>query len=139
MGIGIRLFIVADDDSIKRFPLTHFERLIRGDPEERLLQHAGKRARFVEVALELEQRKPVEILRIQPFVLSFDLEGRIDQAEEEKERRLTAEVLSTPLIRREPGNVIDAQHHFAKKHLDHRYRWTLTPEIKKAILTEIFS
>lgn len=121
------------------FHLSRFERLIRHDAEERLSWHSGKRVRFVEVALELEQRKPVQILRIQPFALSFDQEGRVDQSEQEKEQRLIAEVISTPLTKKEPDNIIDAQHHFAKKHLDHRYRWTLAPEIEEAILKAIFS
>jgi hypothetical protein len=138
MGIGIRIFLVDDDDSIKRFPLTRFGRLIRRDPEERLSRYTGNRVRFVEIALEFEQRKPVGILRIQPFILSFDSEGRINKDDQEKERRLTAEVISTPLIKQEPDNVIDAQHHFARKHLDHRYRWTPTAEIEKAIMDVIF-
>jgi len=33
MGIGIRIFVVEDDDSIKRFPLTRFKKLIWRDPE----------------------------------------------------------------------------------------------------------
>ena len=138
MGISLRMFLVDDDDSIKRFPLTRFEKLIWRDPEVNLSQYAGKRVRFIEVALELEQRKPVQILRFQPFVLSFDSEGLIDQPEQEKERRLMAEVISTPLRKREPSNVIDAQHRFAKKHVDHRYRWTPTVEIEKAVLDAIF-
>jgi len=60
MGIGIRIFLVNDDDSIRRFPLTRFERLIRRDPEERLRPFAGKPVRCAEVALKLEQRKPIE-------------------------------------------------------------------------------
>ena len=48
MGIGIRVFLVDDDDSIKRLPLTRYERLARRDPKERLPQHAGKRVRFAE-------------------------------------------------------------------------------------------
>jgi hypothetical protein len=86
----------------------------------------------------LYQRKPLEILRFQPFVLSFDSEGRLDQPEQEKERRLISDVISAPLRNEAPGNVIEAQHRFAKKHLDHKYRWTPGPEIKKAILEAIF-
>jgi hypothetical protein len=138
MGIGLRIFVVDDDDSIKRFPLTRFEKLIWRDPEVKLSQYAGKRVRFIEVALELEQRKPVQIIRFQPFVLSFDSEGLVDQAEQEKERRLIAEVISAHLGNRDPGNVIDAHHRFAKKHVEHRYRWTPTVEIEKAVLDAIF-
>jgi hypothetical protein len=43
MGISLRIFLVNDDDSIKRLPLTRYERLMRGDPKERLPECAGKR------------------------------------------------------------------------------------------------
>ena len=138
MGIGIRIFVVNDDDSIKRFPVSRFEKVIRRDPKVILSHYAGMRVRFIEVALELKKRKPVQILRIQPFVLSFDLEGLVDESEQEQERRLIAEVIFTPSIKKEPSNVIDAQHRFAKKHLDQKYRWTPTVEIEKAILNAIF-
>ena len=138
MGVGIRIFLVDDDDSIERFPATRFERLIHQDPREILPQYSGRRVRFVETALELYQRKPLQILRFLPFVLSFDSEGRLDQSEHEKEQRLISEMISFPLRNRDSGNVIEAQHRFAKKHLDHRYRWTPGPEIEKAIMKAIF-
>lgn len=97
MGITVWIFIVNDDDSIQRFPLARFERLIQRDPNERLPQYAGKRVRYVEVALELEQRKPVGILRLLYLILPFDSEGRIDAMEQEKERRLGIENLNRSL------------------------------------------
>jgi len=72
MGIGIRVLLVDDDDSIKRFPLTRYERLLRRNPNERLPQYAGKRVRFAEVAVELEERKPVQIIRAVYGILPFD-------------------------------------------------------------------
>ena len=50
MGIGIRVFLFSDDNSIKRLPLTIYERLLQRDPNEHLLQYAGKRVRFAEMA-----------------------------------------------------------------------------------------
>jgi len=138
MGIGIRIFLVNDDDSIRRFPLTRFERLIRRDPEERLRRFAGNRVRCAEVALKLEQRKPIEIVRIQYFIVSFDSEGRIDQTEQEKAWHLTAEMVSSPLIKRGQNHVIDAKHRFAKRRYDYEYRWTPTAEIEAAIMDAIF-
>ena len=32
MGLSIRVFIVEDDDSIKRLPLAQYERLLERDP-----------------------------------------------------------------------------------------------------------
>jgi len=85
MGTTIWIFIVDDDDTIQRFPLTRYLRLTERDTNERLPQYANTRVRFVEAAVELEQRKPVDILRLLYIGLFFDAEGRVDAAEKEKE------------------------------------------------------
>ena len=138
MGIGLRIFIVNDDDTVNRFPLTRYERLLEGDPKERLLQYAGQKIRFAEVAVEYFQREPIRIIRFVPFVLHFDSAGSIDIAEMERERRLAME--AHPFFPEEEtiGTVIDARRHFAKKRYDHQYRWKLTDEIVIAIATAIF-
>jgi hypothetical protein len=35
--------------------------------------------------------------------------------------------------------VIDARTHFAKKRYEHEFKWTPTPEIQAAIVSEIFN
>ena len=138
MGIAIWIFFVNDDDSIQRFPLARFERLIERNPKERLPQYAGKRVRHVEVALELEQRKPVGILRILYLILPFDSEGRVDAAEQEKERRLGVEMMSPILMDPDSKQVVEARHRFAKRRFDNEYRWEPTQEIEFAIMEAIF-
>ena len=138
MGITVWIFIVNDDDSIQRFPLARFERLIERDPNERLPQYAGKRVRYVEGAVELEQRKPVDILRILYLILPLDSEGRIDAAEQERGRRLGAEMMPPIVMDRDSKQVIEAGYRFAKKRFDNEYRWIPTPEIEAAILKAIF-
>jgi hypothetical protein len=92
----------------------------------------------VEVALELEQRRPVRILRILYLILSFDPEGRIDAAELEKGRRLGVDMMPPVLTDGGPNQVIEARHLFAKKRFDNEYRWNPTPEIEASILEAIF-
>ena len=138
MGIGIRVLLVDDDDSIKRLPLTRYERLVRRDPNEQLLQYAGKRVRFAEVAVELEERKPVQIIRAVFGILQFDSEGRIDAAEYEKEMRLSAEMMPPILADRPSPKIVDAKHKFAKKRFVDQFRWEPTPQIDKSIVEAIF-
>jgi hypothetical protein len=78
MGVGLRIFIVNDDNAVKRLALTRYERLMQRDPHISLPQYAGKRVRYAEVAVEFENRKPVEILRMEYFIMHFDSKGRID-------------------------------------------------------------
>ncbi|MCG2774113.1 MAG: hypothetical protein L6406_00390 [Desulfobacterales bacterium] len=139
MGIGIRVLLVDDDDSIKRFPLTRYERLLRRNPNERLPQYAGKRVRFAEVAVELEERKPVQIIRAVYGILPFDSEGRIDTAEYEKEMRLSAEMMPPILADRPSPKIVYAKHIFAKKRFDDQFRWEPTPQIEKSIVEAIFA
>lgn len=54
MGIGLRIFLVNDDDSLERLAVARYERLLRRDPEECLPQYAGKRVRYALVAYEVE-------------------------------------------------------------------------------------
>jgi len=138
MGIGIRVLLVDDDDSIKRLPLTRYERLVRRDPNEQLLQYAGKRIRFAEVAVELEDRKPVQLVRVVYGILPFDSEGMVDAAEYEKEMRLSAEMMPPILADRSSPKIVNAKHKFARKRFNDQFRWEPTPQIEKSIVEVIF-
>jgi len=138
MGTGLRVFLINDDDSLKRFPLARLERLFQGHPEERLLQYAGKRVRYALVIADLVNRKPIEILRIQYAILTFDPEGKIDTAELEKEMRLGVDMVPIGTIAPLSRKVVDAEHHFLQKRYENRYLWRPTPEIEEAIVKAIF-
>lgn len=138
MGIGLRIFLVNEDDSLKRLSLARYERLFRGDREERLREYAGMRVRFAMVVLELADRKPVEIIKIEYSFFHFDSQGRINQAEQKREARLAMEMLA-PLTKDQKGSdVIDARHRFARKQYDNIYRWRPSREIEDAIVGAIF-
>ena len=138
MGIGLRVFLIGDDDSIQRLSLARYERLLRRDPQERLPRYAGKRVRYAMAILEVADRRPVEVIRIQYSFLHFDSKGSIDAADQEREARLGLEML--PPVPKEPDSphVVDARHRFAKKRYHDEYKWTPTPEIEAAIVEAIF-
>ncbi|UCG66691.1 MAG: hypothetical protein JSW12_06675 [Deltaproteobacteria bacterium] len=138
MGTGLRIFPVNDDDSIQRLSVARCERLLRGDPRESLPQNAGRRVRYALVALDLVNRKPVDVTHLEYGILCFDSKGHIDATEQEKEWRLGAKLMSPLLIENHPRQVIDAGHRFARKRYDDRYRWTPTEEIVAAIVKAIF-
>ena len=138
MGIGLRIFLIGDDDSIQRLSLARYERLLRRDPRERLARYVGKRVRYAMAILEVTDRRPVEIIRIQYSLFHFDSKGSIDAADQEREARLGLEML--PPVPKEPDSphVVDARHRFAKKRYHDEYKWTPTPEIEAAIVEAIF-
>ncbi|UCE52579.1 MAG: hypothetical protein JSV31_25525, partial [Desulfobacterales bacterium] len=84
MGLGTRIFIVKEDDSLQRVTLKRYNRIIKGYPDEGLLQYAGKRIRYELIVLEMIDRKPAEILMTEYSYLTFDSKGRLDAGEREK-------------------------------------------------------
>ncbi len=137
MGVGLRIFIVNDDNSLERLALKTYERLMKCDPDISFPQYAGKRVRYAEVAIELKNRKPVEVLRMEYFIMHFDAKGRIDGTVRDDVMRLGVN-LTPPIYFKNDPVVIYAQHHFAKKRFDHQFRWKPTPEIEMTILKAIF-
>ena len=88
--------------------------------------------------LEVADRRPVEIIRIQYSFLHFDSKGSIHTAEQEREARLGLEMLPPVLKEPDSPHVVDARHRFAKKRYHDEYRWTPTAEIEAAIVGAIF-
>jgi hypothetical protein len=138
MGTGIRVFFVNEDETLKRIPLTRYERLLGADPEVRLQEYAGKRVRYALVILEFVNRKPLEIESIQYSILSFDPDGRIDAGELEKEMKLGLKMLQPSATDLDPPNVINAEDRFAMKSFHDRYTWTPSSEVERAIAEAIF-
>ena len=138
MGLGTRIFIVNDDDTLKRMPMKRYHRLFKRHPEERFLEHAGNRIRYVLVVLELKNRKPVEILKIQYSYLAFDHKGRLREDERERAARLSMEMIKPLLPEEESNHVIDAGYKIAKKRFDREFRWEPSAELETAIFQAIF-
>ena len=139
MGISVRIFIVHNDGSLKRFPLARFERLFQGHPNERIPEYAGKkRVRYVLVVVDLVNRKPVEILSIQYPILTIDSKGKIDADELQKEMRLGVDMVPIWTSQRKSDKVVDAEHLFHQRRYYNRYKWEPTPEIEEAFVKAIF-
>jgi hypothetical protein len=138
MGLSIRIFIVEDDDTIKRLPLARYERLLKRDPDERLSRYAGKRVRYALIVVDLVNRKPIEVVRDEYAYLSFDDEGRLNLSELVKEESLAFDMLAPLFPDQTNGRVIDARHKFARKRYFDKHRWEPTDEIVAAIGEAIF-
>ena len=139
MGVSLRIYIINADDHLHRLPVAKYERLLEPNSKERLLQYAGKRVRSASVFIEMENRKSVEILRIQYAYLKFDSEGRLDLSEMEHEARLVVDILADFESHKETDKVINAQHKFAKKQLEDQYRWAPSQELEASIVKAVFS
>ena len=134
MSLSLRIFLVDDNDSLQRLPVSRYNRLLRGEGEECLPNYAGKRVRYALVVVEVVKRKAVDILDIQYSVLFFDGEGRLDRTEQAKETKLAMEVMGPLSKDQDSLQVINARHRFAKKRYDHKYSWQPSQEIRAAIV-----
>jgi hypothetical protein len=138
MGTGLRIFLINDADSVQRFPVARFERLINRDPQERLPQYAGRRVRYALVIVDCVNRKPVQVLDTQYAILTFDSKGTIDAAEREKEMRLGVNMVPSGTTAPTSRKVVHAEHHFLQKQYEKRYLWRPTPEMEEAIRKAVF-
>ena len=138
MGLSIRVFIVEDDDTIKRLPLTRYERLLKRHPDERLPKYAGKRVRYALIVVDLVNRRPIEILRDEFGFLDFDDGGRLKVVELGKQESLALDMLAPLFYDQTNSRVIDARHKFAKKRYFDKFSWTPTDEIVAGIAAAVF-
>ncbi len=138
MGTSVRIFLVQDDRSLKRFPLARFERLFQHHPDESLPQYAGKRIRYALVIVDFVNREPVEIFGIQYNFITFDSEGKIDPDKLQKQMRLGVEMVAFGTSENKSPKLVDAKHLFLQKRYQDTYTWKPTPEIEKAIVKAIF-
>jgi len=93
MGLGIRIFIVEEDDTIKRLPLARYELLQKRDPNEKLLKYADKRVRYALIVVDFVNRRPIEIVKDEFAYLDFDDEDRLKVSEHEQKESLAFDML----------------------------------------------
>ena len=138
MGIGIRVFLVDDNDSLQRLPLARLERLLHFDRLERLQLYAGKRVLCAMVFLEVAGRQVLSIRNIDYFLIPLNVKGQIDKKEWEKGMRLGMELLPSILNEEHPKKVINAQHRFARRRYEHEFKWKPSRKVEEAIVAAIF-
>jgi len=135
ISASVRHFLISDDDEIFRVPNTKFERLLRGSSEENTERFAGKRVRAAEIAVKLENQKPVKVIRVIYYYLHFKEKGILDYAKFMKDGVIVLEAYDSIAIKEKiQGNVINAQQEFAKRQRDHSVWWNPDMQLERNIL-----
>jgi hypothetical protein len=138
MATTSRVFLLDEDGSIRPIPLARFERLWECDPNERLPECAGKRVRCVVVILEVQQRRPVEILHLDWSWLPFDSSGSLEETQLEIQRRVAIDMIDLVTATDKSAAVLQGRSHFAKKRYQHEFNWAPTPEVEEAVRRAVF-
>ena len=138
MGVSARIFIIEEDDSVHKLSHAAFERLIRQDPKECLTKYADQKVRYALIAVQMKNRKPVDILHTEESFFNFDSNGRLDFSDRNEMIELVFD--SLPPIGEEQlkEKIVDARHHFAKKKYKRKFTWKPTPQIAETIVEMIF-
>ena len=139
MGIGCRVFLIGDNDSLQRISMVRLTRLLHFDRRESLQQYAGKRVRCAMVFLEVAGRQVLSIRNADYFLLPFDDKGQIDKKEWEKAMRLGMELLPSIPDKEHSKQVINAQHRFAKRRYEHEFKWKPSRKVEEAVVAAALS
>ena len=137
MGIGIRVFLVDDNDSLQLLSLARLERLLRFDRGESRPQYAGKRIRCAMVVLHVAGRQVLSIRNVDYSYLPFDAKGRINKKEWEKGMRLGMDLLPPLFSEENPKQIINASHRFAKRRYEHEFKWKPGRKVEEAMMAAI--
>ncbi|MBU1171402.1 MAG: hypothetical protein KKD44_17755 [Proteobacteria bacterium] len=131
MNLSLRLYIFDNDDTIKRIPLTRFEKLEHG--ELTFPQYASSSVRMAEVVLGLVDREPQQIIRVVGSMLHFDKTGSIQESDKENKRLTHISMgyfLGDVLTSEEKPTdkkVIQAERLFTEKALNDKFNWDMKP------------
>jgi hypothetical protein len=137
MGIGCRVFLVDDNDSLQRISMARMTRLLHFDRRESLQRYAGKRVRCAMAFVQVAGRTVLAITNIDYFFLHFDAKGRINKKEWERGMRLGMDLLPSISDEENPKQVINAQHLFAKRRYEHEFKWKPIRKVQEAIVGAI--
>jgi len=138
MGMGIRVFVVEDNDQVKRLPVGLFNSLVNRAPTARIPAYAGRRMRYILVFLDVADRRPVDVRRVDCNYLQFDDAGRLDEDAECAEMRAAVQAIDFGMQRPRTKSVVQATHLFARRAYEHQYKWKPTDAILKEVQRAIF-
>lgn len=134
MEPSIRRILVDQNDQVIRLNNSLFDRLWKQGQKEALTQFAGCRLRYAEIIVDIQERRPVGILRVIFEYLYFDQAGRLDKDRIMRDNVLKMEASGIgATVSNRTGPVIDAAWRFAARRRDHEAVWQPDHELTMAI------
>ena len=132
MSIGVRIMFL-DGDRIIRVSQRRFERLVDRDLNEAMPEYAGQRLRCAMVYVQLADRKPVEVVRIDYMVLPLDPEGRVDADLQSRKMMLAGEMFGFGMTGT-AERVVDFGPYLAERQYRAEYKWKPTENEERALV-----
>ena len=126
MSYSYRVFFIDDEEKLTKFSISRFEKICELESEELFPEYKNSRIRYAMAVVELQNRKPVSIARIDCGYLVFDAEGKVDQdfelAKQTKLMEAAAHIFSA-----------SADHKPAKNQDEDEFTWELTSGIAQKL------
>jgi hypothetical protein len=132
MSIGVRIMFL-DGDRIIRVSQRRFEGLVDRDLNEAMPEYAGQRIRCAMVYVQLADRKPLEVVRIDYMVLPLDPEGRVDADLQSRKMMLAGEMFGFGMTGT-AERVVDFGPYLAEKQYRAEYKWKPTENEERALV-----
>jgi hypothetical protein len=132
MSIGVRVMFL-DGDRIIPVSQRRFERLVDRDLNEAMPEYAGQRIRCAMVYVQLADRKPVEVVRIDYMLLPLDPEGRLDADLQSRKMMLAGEMFGFGMTGT-AERVVDFGPYLAEKQYRAEYKWKPTENEERALV-----
>lgn len=131
MGLTCRRYVLAEDGSIFRIANAKLARMMRAPESEPVARFADQRVRSAEVLVEMENGKPLAVLRCTYSILQFDSQGCIDVQRYENQQMAMVDLLLSPMLldTAPKGNVLQASSRFVAQ----GGAWTVSPAIQRQI------
>jgi hypothetical protein len=134
--MGYRLFIFEASGTMRHIPQRIAYGLPQGDPP--LPEYAGSRLRYAHVVLTTDNRRPMEIMRIDAGYFSFDKCGN---PQRELARGGMGALTTASNVKEEKaqtGQVVSVAARIARKKWEQEHRWTPTRAEVNAICDVIW-
>ncbi|HRE72820.1 MAG TPA: hypothetical protein PLC14_20230 [Accumulibacter sp.] len=128
MSIGVRVMFL-DGDRIIRVSQRRFDRVLN----EAMPEYAGQRVRCAMVYVQLADRKPVEVVRIDYRLLPLDPDGRLDADLQSRKMMLAGEMFGRG-IAGTSERVVDFGPYLAEKQYRAEYKWKPTENEERALV-----
>ena len=130
MGCSLRMFIVEDDDSLRRLSMARYGRLRNGGSEDRMPEYAGRSMRLATVVVNTFARVPISVWSETYEHLPFNSYGGFDTAAMEES---ACEFMRTHSIVDAMFDVDGWDTDFKKMIYDQNHRWNPGPDLAEKI------
>lgn len=141
-----RLFLIDDDDTLRRISAKCFNGLINSDPAVTMREFAGRRVRYAVAIVETEQRRVICIRSVECGFFQFNEVGALDQKAWRDTLRAMSDVVSSLLHDRmdttastAPPSLTRAAHLFARRSFERPHQWKPTNAMVRQMATLLFN